>query len=162
MLVDGTGQAQVLPRANLCGRLLPSRLECHNGARAVVIRVVRLGSPRMEEEGTRIGTVRRPPRGVPKSLFASQNWYDVWFPNLAPTMETMHLAQSAATPREWQAFFKKYRAEMATPENSRTLDLLAVLSHQTNFSVGCYCKDEAHCHRSVLRALLAERGAEVK
>ena len=128
----------------------------------MVVRVVRLGSERSKNEGTRIGTVRRPPRGVPKTEFASQNWYDVWYPNLAPSVETMKLGQEAATPAQWAAFAKKYRAEMATPENSRTIELLAVLSRQTNFSVGCYCKDEAHCHRSVLRALLVEKGAEVE
>jgi uncharacterized protein YeaO (DUF488 family) len=126
------------------------------------VSIVRLGTARTEGEGTRIGTVRRPPRGVPKSQFASQNWYDVWFPNLAPSAETMKLGQEASTPAQWAAFVKKYRAEMATPEVSRTLDLLAVLSHQSNFSVGCYCENEAHCHRSVLRALLAERGAKIE
>ncbi|MFA5915710.1 MAG: DUF488 family protein [Burkholderiales bacterium] len=128
----------------------------------MVVRVVRLGSQRLKDEGTRIGTVRRPPRGVPKSEFSSQDWYDVWFPNLAPSAETVKLAQQAATPREWQAFLKKYRAEMATPENSRTLDVLAALSRHANFSVGCYCEDEAHCHRSILRALLVEKGAKVE
>jgi uncharacterized protein YeaO (DUF488 family) len=98
---------------------------------------------------------------VPKAAFASQNWYDVWFPNLAPSLETMKSGQAATTPREWLAFLKKYRAEMATPENSRTLDLLAALSQHANFSVGCYCEDESHCHRSILRALLAEKGAKV-
>lgn len=128
----------------------------------MTVRIVRLGTARTEGEGTRIGTVRRPPRGVPKSEFSSQNWYDVWFPNLAPSAETMKLGQSASTSAQWAAFVKKYRAEMATPEISRTLDLLAVLSHQSNFSVGCYCQNEAHCHRSVLRALLAERGAKIE
>jgi uncharacterized protein YeaO (DUF488 family) len=128
----------------------------------MAVRIVRLGTARTEGEGTRIGTVRRPPRGVPKSEFASQNWYDVWFPNIAPSAETMKLGQEASTPAQWAAFVKKYRAEMATPEISRTLDLLAVLSHQSNFSVGCYCENEAHCHRSVLRALLAERGAKIE
>jgi uncharacterized protein YeaO (DUF488 family) len=128
----------------------------------MAVSIVRLGTARTEGEGTRIGTVRRPPRGVPKSEFASQNWYDVWFPNLAPSAETIKLAQEASTPAQWAAFVKKYRAEMATPENSRTLDLLAALSHQSSFSVGCYCENEAHCHRSVLRALLAERGAKIK
>ena len=126
----------------------------------MAVRVVRLGSARVVDEGTRIGTVRRPPRGVPKAAFAAQNWYDVWFPNLAPSVETMKSAQQATTPKEWLAFFRKYRAEMATSENSRTLDVLAALSHHADFSVGCYCKDEAHCHRSMLRALLAERGAK--
>jgi len=128
----------------------------------MVVRVVRLGSERVDDEGLRIGTVRRPPRGVPKTQFASQNWYDVWFPNLAPSVETMKMAQSATTDREWLAFTKKYRAEMATPESSRTLDLLAALSHRTNFSVGCYCENEARCHRSLLRALLEEKGAKVE
>ncbi len=128
----------------------------------MVIRIVRLGSQRIKDEGTRIGTVRRPPRGVPKAAFASQNWYDVWFPNLAPSVATMKAGQAAATPREWQAFLKKYRAEMATPENSRTLDLLAALSRHANFSVGCYCEDESRCHRSILRALLIEKGAELE
>ena len=127
----------------------------------MVVRVVRLGSARVENEGIRIGTVRRPPRGVPKAEFASQNWYDVWFPNLSPSVETMKAGQAAASERDWAAFAKKYRAEMATPEASRTLDLLAALSQQANFSVGCYCEDEAHCHRWVLRALLLEKGAKL-
>ena len=128
----------------------------------MAVRIVRLGSPRAKDEGTRIGTVRRPPRGVPKSDFATQNYYDVWFPNLAPSVETMKLAQAAKTPAQWAAFAKKYRAEMATPEHSHAIELLAVLSHQTNFSVGCYCENEAHCHRFALRALLLEKGAEVE
>jgi len=127
----------------------------------MVIRVVRLGSARAPDEGVRIGTVRRPPRGVPKSAFAAQNWYDVWYPELAPSVETMKIGQEADTPARWQAFTKKYRAEMARPESSRTLDLLAALSQQANFSVGCYCAEEAHCHRSILRVLLHERGAQV-
>ncbi len=126
----------------------------------MAVRIVRLGTPRAKDEGLRIGTVRRPPRGVPKSEFASGDWYDVWFPNLSPSAETVKFAQSAQTPAHWAAFAKKYRAEMAAPDAARTLDLLAALSHQTDFSVGCYCEDEAHCHRSVLRALLAERGAK--
>lgn len=125
----------------------------------MVLRVIRLGSPRIKGEGTRIGTVRRPPRGVPKSEFASQNWYDVWYPNLAPSPDTMKMGLSAETPKQWTAFTRKYRAEMASPENSRTIELLAVLSRDSNFSVGCYCEDESHCHRSVLRELLAEAGA---
>lgn len=125
------------------------------------IRIVRLGSPRAPDEGTRIGTVRRPPRGVPKEQFAAQNWYDVWYPNLAPSNETVKQAQAATTPQEWAAFERRYRTEMATPENRHTLALLARLSQQSNFSVGCYCEDEAHCHRSVLRALLAEAGAKM-
>jgi uncharacterized protein YeaO (DUF488 family) len=128
----------------------------------MVVRIVRLGSERTTNEGTRIGTVRRPPRGVPKAEFASQNWYDVWFPNLAPSVETMKLGQEATTPAQWTAFTRKYRAEMATPDNSHAIELLAMLSRQTNFSVGCYCEDEAHCHRSMLRALLVEKGAEVE
>ncbi|HEU0188646.1 MAG TPA: DUF488 family protein [Gallionella sp.] len=128
----------------------------------MVIRVVRLGSQRTKGEGTRIGTVRRPPRGVPKAEFASQNWYDVWFPNLAPSLETMKLAHQAETHAQWAAFFKKYRAEMSTPENCRAIELLASLSHQNNFSVGCYCEDETHCHRSVLRELLDEKGAALE
>lgn len=126
----------------------------------MVIHVVRLGSARIRGEGTRIGTVRRPPRGVPKSEFAAQNWYHVWFPNLAPSVET--LGHMATTPAQWAAFIKKYRREMSTPEASHTLEVLAVLSHNTNFSVGCYCEHEARCHRSVLGVLLSEKGAKVK
>lgn len=126
------------------------------------IRIVRLGSPRAKDEGLRIGTVRRPPRGVPKAEFAAQDWYDVWYPNLAPSTELVKQAQEATTPKDWAAFARKYRTEMAAPDNARTLDLLAALSHGSHFSVGCYCEDEAHCHRSVLRALLAERGAIIK
>ena len=128
----------------------------------MAILIVRLGSERAPDEGLRIGTVRRPPRGVPKAEFATQNWYDVWYPNLAPSAETVKMALEATTDREWSAFVKKYRAEMGTAENSRTLDLLAALSHQANFSVGCYCQDESRCHRSILRELLAERGAEIR
>lgn len=126
------------------------------------LRIVRLGSPRAKDEGLRIGTVRRPPRGVPKAAFASQDWYDIWYPNLAPSAELVKEARDAGTARTWAAFVKKYRAEMAMPDNARSLDLLAALSHGANFSVGCYCEDEAHCHRSVLRALLAERGAALE
>lgn len=125
------------------------------------LRVVRLGSERTKGEGLRIGTVRRPPRGVPKERFSTDNWYDVWLPNLAPSAELVKEAQGAETPREWDAFKKRYRAEMAKPENSRVLDLLAALSHQSDFSVGCYCENEDRCHRSVLRELLSERGAKV-
>lgn len=128
----------------------------------MAVRIVRLGTERVPDEGIRIGTVRRPPRGVPKNRYAAQNWYDVWFPNLAPSPETMKLGQNAKTEVEWNAFLRKYRAEMATPERSRTLDLLAALSRASNFSVGCYCADEQRCHRSVLRALLVERGATMK
>jgi uncharacterized protein YeaO (DUF488 family) len=109
----------------------------------------------------RIGTVRRPPRGVPKSRFSSGNWYDVWLPNLAPSASTVKLALAAETQRQWGGFVKRYRAEMASQENSRVLDLLAALSHEANFSVGCYCEDESRCHRSVLRRLLLDRGAKV-
>lgn len=123
------------------------------------IRIVRLGTPRAGDEGLRIGTVRRPPRGVPKAEFASQNWYDVWYPNLAPSAETMQLGQAVESDREWAAFRKKYRAEMAETDASRSLDLLAAMSHQSNFSMGCYCENESRCHRSLLRELLAERGA---
>jgi uncharacterized protein YeaO (DUF488 family) len=126
----------------------------------MVVRIVRLGTARAPGEGTRIGTVRRPPRGVPKAKFASEDWYDVWFPNLAPSVATMKLGLSAKSPADWARFVKKYRSEMATPENSRTIALLAALSRQTNFSVGCYCEDESHCHRSLLRTLLAEHGAQ--
>ena len=127
----------------------------------MAMRVIRLGSPRGQDEGTRIGTVRRPPRGVPKAEFALRDWYDVWFPNLAPSPETMKLGQEAGTPAQWTAFTRRYRAEMATPENSHVIELLATLSHQSNFSVGCYCEDETHCHRSVLRQLLLDAGAEL-
>ncbi len=127
----------------------------------MTVRIVRLGTKRVPGEGLRIGTVRRPPRGVKKSEYVSQNWYDVWFPNLAPSVETMKLGQSARTEGQWKAFLRKYKAEMAVPEKSRTLDLLAALSHKSNFSVGCYCPDEWRCHRSILRALLLERGAKM-
>ncbi|MGD2141698.1 MAG: DUF488 family protein [Burkholderiales bacterium] len=126
----------------------------------MTVSVVRLGTNRGPDEGTRIGTVRRPPRGVPKSEFAARNWYDVWFPNLAPSVETMKLGQAAKTAAQWVAFKKKYRAEMARPDASHAIELLATLSHHTNFSVGCYCETEEHCHRSVLRALLQEKGAK--
>jgi uncharacterized protein YeaO (DUF488 family) len=128
----------------------------------MAIRVVRLGTPRARGEGTRIGTVRRPPRGVPKSEFASRDYYDVWFPNLAPSVESMKLGQEAQSPAQWAAFARKYRAEMAEPDNARAIELLAVLSRHSSFSVGCYCEDESRCHRSILRALLVERGAEVE
>jgi uncharacterized protein YeaO (DUF488 family) len=127
----------------------------------MTIRVVRLGTPRAAGEGPRIGTVRRPPRGVPKAEFASGNWYDVWLPLLAPSAATVKLGLGARTDREWAAFAKRYRAEMARPDASRVFDLLAALSHGADFSVGCYCADESRCHRSVLRVLLRERDAEV-
>ena len=127
----------------------------------MAVRIVRLGTARHPKEGPRIGTVRRPPRGVPKSEFSSGNWYDVWFPVLAPSVETMKLGQAAETPAQWVAFTKKYRAEMSESAASQTLDVLAALSKTADFSVGCYCEDEARCHRSVLRALLAVRGAAI-
>lgn len=127
----------------------------------MAVRIVRLGSPRTAGEGLRIGTVRRPPRGVPKSEFARQDWYDVWFPTLAPSVETMKLAQAATTPAQWTAFTRKYRAEMAQPGAAHAIALLAALSLHSNFSVGCYCEHEAHCHRSLLRRLLADAGAAV-
>ena len=126
------------------------------------VRIVRLGSPRVPGEGTRVGTVRRPPRGVPKARFSADDWYDVWFPNLAPSVETMKLGQGATTPAEWARFTKKYRAEMAAPDAAHAVALLAALSHTANFSVGCYCEDEQHCHRSVLKQLLIEQGAKVE
>jgi uncharacterized protein YeaO (DUF488 family) len=123
---------------------------------------VRLGTERIEGEGVRIGTVRRAPRGVRKEDFSSKNWYDVWFPTLAPSVETMKLAQAAKTPTQWARFVKKYRAEMAQPAANHAVELLARLSHETNFSVGCYCENEVRCHRSVLRSLLVEKGAKVE
>ena len=128
----------------------------------MAVRIVRLGSPRAADEGLRLGTVRRPPRGVPKAEFATQDWYDLWFPNLAPSVETMKLGEQAATPAQWQAFVRRYRAEMAEPERTHAIALLAALSLQTNFSVGCYCEHESHCHRSVLRELLAAQGATLE
>lgn len=125
------------------------------------LRVVRLGSDRIRGEGLRIGTVRRPPRGVPKSQFQAQNWYDVWLPDLAPSAETVKLALAAETEPQWRAFVRRYRAEMTAPDKLRLLELLAALSRSTNFSVGCYCEDESHCHRSVLRTLLLEHGAQM-
>ncbi|HTU67188.1 MAG TPA: DUF488 family protein [Steroidobacteraceae bacterium] len=128
----------------------------------MTIRIVRLGTERVPKEGPRLGTVRRPPRGVPKAEFGSGNWYDVWFPVLAPSAELMKTAFAATTDKHWAAFFRKFRAEMNTPAASQSLDVLATLSKSASFSLGCYCADEAHCHRSQLRALLVERGAEVE
>lgn len=125
------------------------------------LRIVRLGTPRAAGEGTRIGTVRRPPRGVPKAEFANRDYYDVWYPLLSPSPDLMTQGQQAQTDKEWEAFVKQFRKELAQPEASRTLDLLAALSHHSAMSVGCYCEDEARCHRSVLRAELLARGAEV-
>jgi uncharacterized protein YeaO (DUF488 family) len=127
----------------------------------MAISIVRLGTPRKGGEGLRLGTVRRPPRGVPKADFARLDYYDVWFPNLSPSAALVQEALSAADDRAWAAFSRKFRHEMNAPDRSRELDLLAALSHQTNLSVGCYCADESRCHRSVLRELLAERGAEL-
>ena len=125
----------------------------------MTVRILRLGTPRLPSEGLRIGAVRHPPRGVPKSQYASHNWFDVWFPNLAPSAELLKLGRTAKSEAESKVFLRKFKAEMSDPEKSRTLDLLAALSNQTDFSVGCYCADESHCHRSILRALLLERGA---
>jgi len=123
------------------------------------ITVLRLGSPRKPDEGLRLGTVRRPPRGVPKSEFSKRDFYDVWLPNLAPSQELVSMAQASQDERSWNTFKRRFRTEMNGPDAARVLDLLAALSHQTNFSLGCYCENEARCHRSILRELLAERGA---
>jgi uncharacterized protein YeaO (DUF488 family) len=125
----------------------------------MAVRIVRLGTARQRGEGLRIGTVRRPPRGVPKSRYAKDDWYDVWLPELAPSAAAVKAAQAADTARGWAAFVRRYRAEMKAPERQRLLDLLAALSRDTDFAVGCYCAEESHCHRSVLRDLLRERGA---
>ena len=127
----------------------------------MAIRVVRLGSPRERGEGLRLGTVRRPPRGVPKTEHAARNFYDVWLPDLAPSEELVRQAQSSTTEGQWRAFTKAYRAEMKRPEATRLLALLAALSRDAALSVGCYCSDETRCHRSVLRELLQEAGAKV-
>ena len=128
----------------------------------MAIRIVQLGSARKTDEGLRVGTVRRPPRGVPKSDYARKNFYDVWLPNLSPSPELMKEGKSAQDDRSWALFIRKFRVEMKRPESSRVLDLLAALSHQTQLSVGCYCEDERRCHRSILRELLQERGADLK
>ena len=125
------------------------------------IHVVRLGTPRTPGEGPRLGTVRRPPRGVPKEEFASRNYYDAWYPLLAPSEATVKLGQVAKTDAQWAAFAKKYRAEMKEPDAARTIAVLALLSHESNFALGCYCENPEHCHRSVLRALLTEQGAKL-
>ncbi len=127
----------------------------------MTLRIVRLGFARTADEGTRIGTVRRPPRGVPKNQFASGNWYDVWYPDLAPTVETMNLGQAANSDAQWKAFEKAFRREMKEPGPSRTLELLAALSRHANFSLGCYCENETRCHRSILRHLVQEAGAHI-
>lgn len=128
----------------------------------MAIRIVQLGSPRAPGEGLRIGTVRRPPRGVPKAEFGSRDFYDVWFPNLAPTPETLKRGMEATDDAEWRAFVRAYRAEMNVADRQRELDLLAALSHTAEFALGCYCDDESRCHRSILRELLLARGADVK
>jgi uncharacterized protein YeaO (DUF488 family) len=128
----------------------------------MTVRIVRLGTRRLRGEGLRIGTVRKPPRGVPRNRHASGNWYDVWFPEFAPSAATVRIGRSAGSDQEWARFARRYRAEMNSPSNRRALDLLAALSHRTNFSVGCYCADAARCHRSLLRALLLDRGADVR
>lgn len=125
------------------------------------IAVLRLGSPRARNEGVRLGTVRRPPRGVPKAQFAKRDFYDVWLPVLSPTPPLVSLALNAKDERSWKTFERRFRAEMRKPDASHVLDALAALSHQTNFSLGCYCENEARCHRSILKKLLAERGAEI-
>ncbi|HEY6124269.1 MAG TPA: DUF488 family protein [Steroidobacteraceae bacterium] len=126
------------------------------------VRIVRLGTPRAANEGTRLGTVRRPPRGVPRKDFGRLDWYDVWFPVLAPSAAIMKLGLSADSEREWKAFARQYRAEMAAPAASQSLDVLAALSHHADFSVGCYCENPERCHRSLLRELLVERGAKLE
>ncbi|MEW6260482.1 MAG: DUF488 family protein [Thermodesulfobacteriota bacterium] len=128
----------------------------------MTIRIVRLGSPRQDGEGLRIGTVRRPPRGLRKEEYAARNIYDVWFPNLSPSEALLKEAQAADDPKAWKAFKRKFLAELKAPGPSRDLDLLAALSHHTNLSIGCYCEDETRCHRSILRELLVERGADVR
>ena len=127
----------------------------------MTVRVLRLGTDREPHEGLRLGTVRRPPRGVRKERIAADNWYDVWLPQLAPSAELVKQALDATSEREWTSFVKKYRREMAEPDNARLIAFIAALSHQTNVSVGCYCEDESHCHRSVLREILRESGAKV-
>jgi uncharacterized protein YeaO (DUF488 family) len=127
----------------------------------MAITIVQLGTPRRRGEGLRIGTVRRPPRGVPKADFARLDYYDVWFPNLAPSADLVREALNAEDDRAWAAFARKFRSEMSVPDRSRELDLLAALSHHGNLALGCYCQDERRCHRSVLRELLAERGADI-
>jgi uncharacterized protein YeaO (DUF488 family) len=127
----------------------------------MTLRVVRLGTARARDEGLRIGTVLRPPRGVPKAQYQARNWYDAWLPELAPSAGAVKLAQAATTERDWQRFLRRYRAEMARPEKTRLLTLLAEFSKHTNLSVGCYCVDESRCHRSVLRTLLREHGAQI-
>jgi uncharacterized protein YeaO (DUF488 family) len=125
----------------------------------MALRIVRLGSPRSAGEGLRLGTVRRPPRGVPRAEFATRDYYDLWLPLLSPSADLVKQAQGAQTPNDWAAFERAFRREMAAPEPAQLLDLLAALSKHTDFALGCYCEDEARCHRAVLRALLGDRGA---
>ena len=125
------------------------------------VRVVRLGSPRLPGEGLRVGTVRRSPRGVPKSEYAARDLYDVWLPELAPSEGLLKAGLAVEDEQGWRAFVRRYRAEMNDPEHRALLDTLAALSRHANFSVGCYCADEGRCHRSVLRTLLDERGARL-
>jgi uncharacterized protein YeaO (DUF488 family) len=127
----------------------------------MAIYIVRLGTPRAPDEGLRIGTVRRPPRGVPKSEYAARDFYDVWLPALSPSAELVTQARSATSAASWQSFKRKFRSQMSQPDAARLLDLLAALSHRTNFAVGCFCENESRCHRSVLRELLLERGAKL-
>ena len=133
----------------------------HPPEASMAVRIVRLGSPRLPGEGTRLGTVRRPPRGVRKEDFSTRDYYDAWLPTLAPQPETVKLALHGTGPRDWATFVRRYRAEMAGGEGRHVLDALAALSHTADFSVGCYCEDESRCHRSILRELLAERGASI-
>jgi uncharacterized protein YeaO (DUF488 family) len=126
------------------------------------ITIVRLGTPRSVNEGLRIGTVRRPPRGVARAELAARNFYDVWLPALAPSEALVAVGRAADDERSWKTFVRRYRKEMARPEAARVLDLLAALSHQTSFAVGCYCEDAARCHRSILAALLHEHGAAIR
>lgn len=125
------------------------------------IYIVQLGTPRKHGEGLRLGTVRRPPRGVARADFGKLDYYDVWFPNLSPSADLVKEALGAADRRAWAAFSRKFRREMSEPDRSRELDVLAALSRQTSFSMGCYCEDESRCHRSILRELLVERGADL-
>jgi uncharacterized protein YeaO (DUF488 family) len=127
----------------------------------MTIHIVRLGSPRKSNEGLRIGTVRRPPRGVRKGDYASKNIFDVWFPNLAPSESLLKEASSLKDETSWKVFKRKFIAEMKLPGPKRDLDVFAALSHQTDFAIGCYCRDESRCHRSILRALLEQRGAKI-
>lgn len=127
----------------------------------MAIRVVRLGSPRAAGEALRVGTVRRPPRGVPKAAFSSRDFYDVWLPTVAPSPDTMAIAHAARTDRDWANFFRRYRSEMKQPDAAHAIALLAAMSQAVDFSLGCYCEDEAHCHRHELRKLLLAAGAVI-